>query len=248
MIRPGHARAGTPKETCPLACRLELLNVTDRRLFVALLVPLGVLAACSSTPASRADSASPSTGATATATTKVTTTHTPASTDRATATHRPGVGGAAATASASAARRRSATPTRTVSARPPTTHPKAAHPKAHASPTRTPKHPPVPAHPPTHPRVTHAPVVVTVPCPPSAAILKAAKAGNGGALPPDVRIVATRCTGRYVAGLLSSEAGAGSMLLARTGATLHLVTVGGVICPNPTVHRLPQPIRKFLHC
>jgi hypothetical protein len=217
--------------------------VTVRRLFVVLLVPLGVLAACSSTPASRADSASPSAGATAT------TTHTPAGTDRATATHRPGVGDAAATASASAARRRSATPTRTVSARPPTTRPAATHPKAtHASPTRAPKHPPAPAHPPTHPRVTHAPVVVTVPCPPAAAILKAAKAGNGGALPPDVRIVGTRCTGRYVAGLLSSEAGAGSMLLVRTGATLHLVTVGGVICPNPTVHRLPQPIRKFLHC
>ncbi len=216
--------------------------MTDRRLFVVLLVPLGVLAACSSTPASNADSASPSAGATAT------TTHAPASTDRATATHRPGIGGAAATASASTARRSSATPTRTVSAHPPTTRPKATHPKAHASPTRASKHPPVPAHPPTHPRVTHAPVVVTVPCPPAAAILKAAKAGNGGALPPDVRIVGTRCTGRYVAGLLSSEAGAGSMLLARTGATLHLVTVGGVICPNPTVHRLPPPIRKFLHC
>ena len=216
--------------------------MTDRRLFVVLLVPLGVLAACSSAPASNADSASPSAGATAT------TTHAPASTDRATATHRPGVGGAAATASASTARRSSATPTRTVSARPPTTRPKATHPKVTTTPTRAPKHSPAAAHPPKHPRVTHAPVVVTVPCPPKTEILRAAKAGNGGALPPDVRIVGTRCTGRYVAGLLSSEAGAGSMLLVRTGGTLHLVTVGGVICPNATVHRLPLPVRRFLHC
>lgn len=216
--------------------------MTDRRLFVVLLVPLGVLAACSSTPASRADSPASSTSATATRT------HAPASTDHATATHRPGVGHAAPTASASAARHRGATPTRTVSARPPTTRPKATHPKTTATSTHAPKHRTVPAHPPKHPRVTHAPVVVTVPCPPTATILQAAKAGNGGALPPDVRIVGTRCTGRYVAGLLTSEAGAGSMLLVRTGGTLHLVTVGGVICPNPTVHRLPLPLRRFLHC
>lgn len=217
--------------------------MTDRRLFVVLLVPLGVLAACSSSPASRADSPASSAHATATRTPA------PTGTDHATATRRPGVGHAAPTASASAARHRSATPTSTPTARPPTTHPPAGHPKTTpASPTHAPKHPPAAAHPPKHPRVTHAPVVVTVPCPPKTTILQAAKAGNGGALPPDVRVVATRCTGRYVAGLLSSGAGAGSMLLVRTGGRLHLVTVGGVICPNPTVHRLPSPLRRFLHC
>ncbi len=223
----------------------------DRRLFVALLVPLGVLAACSQ-PASRADTATATTP-----TRTATTTHAPATTARPTATHRPGVGAAAPTVSTSGTRHHPATRTGTSTARPPTTSAPTGHPTGtrHASPTHPasthpPKHPPTTVHPPraTHTRVAHPPVVVTAPCPPHAGILRAAKAANGGTLPPRVRIVGTLCTARYVAARLTSDAGGGVLLLTRTGGTLHVATLGSFVCTNPTVHRAPAVIRRFLHC
>ncbi len=168
------------------------------------------------------------------------------------ATHRPKLGAAAPTVSASGTGHHRATPTRTPTARPPTTHVPTgtSHPRKHPPSTHPPTHPPTTAHPPraTRSPVPHPPVVVTAPCPPNATILQTAKAANGGGLPPGVRIVGTLCTPRYVAARLTSDAGGGVLLLTRTGATLHVATLGSSVCTNPTVHRAPAVIRRFLYC
>lgn len=88
----------------------------------------------------------------------------------------------------------------------------------------------------------------TVGCPSDAAILAAARSGNGGSLPSAAAVSDRDCFGSYVAAELSSDAGPASILLTRNGGVLSFVVLGTYLCDNARVRGAPAAIRSFLHC